>query len=82
MGGGGRNPILVTPTLLVHAQNYSDGALLVARDKATGAELASIPLPAAARAAPMSYEYEGRQYIVVAVLTEAAPQLIAYALPN
>ncbi|HIF86683.1 MAG TPA: pyrroloquinoline quinone-dependent dehydrogenase [Gammaproteobacteria bacterium] len=82
MGGGGRNPILVTPTLLVHAQNYSDGALLVARDKAKGAELASIPLPASARAAPMSYEHEGRQYIVVAVLTEAAPQLIAYALPN
>jgi quinoprotein glucose dehydrogenase len=67
---------------LVHAQNYSDGALLVARDKAKGAELASIPLPASARAAPMSYEHEGRQYIVVAVLTEAAPQLIAYALPN
>ncbi|MDA1370534.1 MAG: PQQ-binding-like beta-propeller repeat protein [Proteobacteria bacterium] len=80
LGGGGRNPLLVTPTMLVHAQNYSDGAWLVARDKATGAELATIPLPAAARAAPMTYSQDGRQYIVVAVLSEDAPELIAYAL--
>ena len=82
LGGGGRNPILVTPNMLVHAQNYSDGALLVARDKATGEELTAIPIPAAARAAPMTYSQDGKQYIVIAVLTDPAPQLIAFSLPD
>ena len=80
--GGGRNPLLVTPGMLVHMQNYADAPLLVARDKATGAELAAIPVPARARAAPMTYEHEGRQYLVIAVLSDPAPQLIAYALPD
>ena len=82
LGGGGRNPILVTPNMLIHAQNYSDGARLIARDKASGAELASVEMPASARAAPMTYSQDGKQYIVVAVLTNPAPQLIAYALPD
>jgi quinoprotein glucose dehydrogenase len=82
LGGGGRNPILVTPNMLVHAQNYSDGALLVARDKTTGEELTAIPIPAAARAAPMTYSQDGKQYIVIAVLTDPAPQLIAFRLPD
>ncbi|MDA1371980.1 MAG: hypothetical protein O2971_14605 [Proteobacteria bacterium] len=66
--------------MLVHAQNYSDGAWLVARDKATGAELATIPLPAAAQAAPKTYSHDGSLFIVVEELTEVAPQLIVYAL--
>lgn len=82
LGGGGRNPLLVTSELLIHAQNYSDGALLVARDKASGAELASVPLPAAARAAPMTYNQDGRQYIVVAVQSDPAPELVAFALAD
>ena len=82
LGGGGRNPILATPTMLVHAQNYQDGPLLIARDKATGEELGAIIMPARAIAAPMTYEVEGKQYIVVAVLTEPSPRLFAWALPD
>lgn len=82
LGGGGRNPILATPTLLVHAQNYQDGPLMVARDKATGEELGAIIMPARAIAAPMTYEHQDKQYIVVAVLTEPAPRLFAWALPD
>lgn len=82
LGGGGRNPVLVTSTLLIHAHNDGDDTRLLARDKATGAVLASVSLPAAARAAPMTYESNGRQYIVVAVLSEPTPELIAFAFPD
>ena len=81
LGGGGRHPIVATPNFLVHAQNYQDGSLLVARDKATGEELGSIEIPARAIAAPIMYQAAGNQYLVIAVLTEPAPQLIAWKLP-
>ena len=81
LGGGGRHPIVATPNFLVHAQNYQDGSLLVARDKATGEELGSIEIPARAIAAPIMYEAAGNQYLVIAVLTEPAPQLIAWKVP-
>ena len=81
LGGGGRNPIVATPSMLIHAQNYQDGPLLIARDKATGDEFGSIDIPARAIAAPITYQAMGNQYLVVAVLTEPAPQLIAWKLP-
>ena len=81
LGGGGRHPIVATPNFLVHAQNYQDGPLLVARDKATGEELGSIEIPARAIAAPIMYQAAGNQYLVIAVLTEPAPQLIAWKVP-
>ena len=68
--------------MLVHAQNYQDAPLLVARDKTTGEELGAIIMPARAIAAPMTYEYDNKQYIVVAVLTEPSPRLFAWALPD
>jgi quinoprotein glucose dehydrogenase len=55
---------------------------LYAYDKATGALLADVPLPANATGAPMTYMVNGKQHIVVAVgganLTE---ELIALRLP-
>ena len=80
LGGGGRNPILATPTVLVHAQNNCSQTKLIARDKASGAELAMVDIPAASRSAPMTYEVDGKQFIVISVLTSPAPKLIAYAL--
>ncbi len=81
LGGGGRNPIVATPNMLVHAQNYRDDPLLIARDKTTGEELGSIDIPARAIAAPITYQAGNNQYLVVAVLTEPSPQLIAWKLP-
>ena len=81
LGGGGRNPIVATPNMLIHAQNYQDGPLLIARDKTTGAQLGSIKMPARAIAAPITYQIMDNQYLVVAVLTEPAPQLVAWKLP-
>ncbi|MEX0963298.1 MAG: PQQ-binding-like beta-propeller repeat protein [Pseudohongiellaceae bacterium] len=81
LGGGGRHPVLVTSTMLVHAQSANDGMKLIARDKATGEELAAIDLPGNATSAPMSYSVDGRQYIAVSVNAEDAPELLVYALP-
>jgi len=33
LGGGGKHPVLVTSTLLVHAQNGKEVRKLIARDK-------------------------------------------------
>ncbi|SVA04626.1 uncharacterized protein METZ01_LOCUS57480, partial [marine metagenome] len=67
LGGGGRHPVLVTSTLLIHAQLTSDGPKLVARDKSNGDELATIVLPGNPSSAPMSFSIEDRQYIAVSI---------------
>ncbi len=81
LGGGGRQPVLVTSTLLIHAQSRLDGAVLVARDKLTGEELKTIPLPANGVGAPMTYSVNGKQYIALTVLVNPVPELIVLALP-
>jgi len=81
LGGGGRHAVLVTATMLVHAQSASEGAKLIARDKASGVELAAIDLPGNPTSAPMSYSIDGKQYIAVSVTAEAAPELLVYSLP-
>ena len=43
------------------------GAMLRAYDKATGAEVGSVLLPAPISGSPMTYAVNGKQYIVVAV---------------
>ncbi|MCG8414923.1 MAG: PQQ-binding-like beta-propeller repeat protein [Pseudomonadales bacterium] len=80
LGGGGRYPVLVTETLLIHGQNMGYGPKLIARDKATGAELAAIDLPANPGGAPMSYAVDDRQYIALPVLTTPVPELVVYSL--
>lgn len=81
LGGGGRHPVLVTATLLIHAQNTSDGPKLIARDKATGRELGSISLPGNASGAPMSFSVDDKQYIALSVSGQPAPALVVYTLP-
>ncbi|MGJ8690400.1 MAG: PQQ-binding-like beta-propeller repeat protein [Gammaproteobacteria bacterium] len=81
LGGGGRQAVLVTSTLLIHAQTTLDGAVLVARDKFTGEQLTTIDLPANAGGAPMSYSVDGKQYIAISVLTNPVPALLSFALP-
>jgi quinoprotein glucose dehydrogenase len=82
LGGGGKHAVLVTPTLLIHAQTTLEGAVLVARDKLTGEQLKTIPLPANAGGAPMSYAVDGRQYIALSILTNPVPELLVLALPE
>jgi quinoprotein glucose dehydrogenase len=84
--------VLTTKTLLiageggVHTNDKGETvALLRAYDKATGEDVAGeIDMPGRQTGSPMTYMYDGKQYIVVAVTTtgtNGGGELIAYALP-
>ena len=83
-GDAGRSGPLLTKTLLMHALTTggtNGGPRLVAYDKATGTERASIDLPAGALGAPMTYMLDGRQHIALTVGGEV-PGLIVFLLPD
>jgi quinoprotein glucose dehydrogenase len=94
MGQPGRTfvGVLTTKTLViageggVHTNSKGEQvALLRAYDKDTGADIpAEVNMPGKQTGSPMTYMYDGKQYIVVAVTTNGAfggGELIAYALP-
>jgi quinoprotein glucose dehydrogenase len=78
---------LATKTLLVYALTTGGnegGPRLVALDKTTGKELASVNLPGIAIGTPMTYLAGGRQYIALTVQGRTprdVPELVALALP-
>ena len=58
------------------------GKMFRAFDKATGALLWETALPAGTTGAPMTYMYEGKQYLLVAVGgADHGPEFVALALP-
>ena len=81
---------LVTKTLLVageaqvtSAAGHPRGALLRAYDKATGKDAGSVLMPAQQSGSPMTYMFNGRQYLVVAVGGGNYPgELLAFRLPG
>ncbi|MCH7749298.1 MAG: pyrroloquinoline quinone-dependent dehydrogenase [Acidobacteria bacterium] len=84
-GDSSRAGPLVTRTLLIYALTTggtAGGPRLVALDKATGEELASVDLPRGAIGTPMTYLLDGRQYIALTVGGSPVPELIALALPE
>jgi quinoprotein glucose dehydrogenase len=56
-------------------------ALLRAYDKRTGDDVGAVEMPAKQTGSPMTYQINGRQYIVLAVSGTDGAELIAYALP-
>ena len=84
LGGDGRGGVVVTKTLVVSgltAGGTDDGPRLVARDKATGAIVGAVDLPGGPIGTPMTYLFEGKQYIALTVGGEV-PELVAFALPE
>jgi len=78
-----RPMLLVTKTLLFSGEGLSGGPVFRAHDKASGETLAEIELPATTTGIPMTYMYEGRQYVVVAVGGGGYPAgLVALALTD
>ena len=83
LGGEGHGGPVLTRTLLISALSAggSDGGpRLVARDKATGEIVGSVDLPSGAIGTPMTYMYEGNQYIALTIGGDV-PELVALALP-
>ena len=82
--------LLVTRTLVISGEcdvHLSDegtrGAMLRAYDKATGAEVGAVPMPAPQSGSPITYMVDGHQYIVVAVSGRTySGEYLAYRLPE
>jgi len=82
--------VLVTKTLVIAGERGTFttptgqvGAMLRAYDKATGKEMGAVYMPAGQTGTPMTYELNGKQYIVVAIGGPGfAAELVAYKLPS
>jgi len=78
---------LLTKTLLIYALTAggsTGGPRLVAYDKSTGKELASVDLPGTAIGTPMTYSVGGKQFVAITVqgaTPTAVPELVALSLP-
>ena len=89
-GRVGRVGTLITKTLLIAAEpgtftmpSGEEGAMLRAYDKASGAEVGAVYMPAGVSGSPMTYMHEGRQHVVMAIGGGGfAGELIAYRLPE
>ena len=92
LGQGGRASPLVTKTLVFLGEGgnnavvalppWGGGKMFRAFDKATGQTIWEMELPGGTTGAPMSYMFNGKQYIVVATGWKDTPgELVALALP-
>lgn len=81
---------LNTKTLLIAGEagffttpSGQKGAMLRAYDKMTGKEVGAAYMPAPQTGSPMTYMWNGKQYIVVAIGGAGYPaEFVAYKLPN
>ncbi|MEE2638332.1 MAG: pyrroloquinoline quinone-dependent dehydrogenase [Acidobacteriota bacterium] len=83
-GDSNRAGPVLTKTLLIYALTAggtNDGPRLVALDKRTGEEIASVDLPGGAIGTPMTYMVDGRQYVALTVGGSSVPELITLTLP-
>ncbi len=86
---GNNSGTLVTKTLLIAGESTfgptpsgARGAMLRAFEKATGREVGALYLPAPQSGSPMTYQLNGRQYIVVAISGGTySGELVAFRLP-
>jgi quinoprotein glucose dehydrogenase len=89
-GQSGAVGALVTKTLVVAGEPLATtgpgrprGAMLRAYDKVTGKEVGAVYMPAQQSGTPMTYTFNGRQYIVVAVSGgNYSGEYVAFALPS
>ena len=88
-GQAGSPGTLVTKTLLISGERLNTttpeglGAMLRAYDKATGREVGAVYMPAPQSGSPMTYLWNGEQYLVVAISgAQYAGELLAFKLPR
>jgi glucose dehydrogenase len=89
-GRAGQIGTLVTKTLVIAGDagvatqpSGGRGAMLRAYEKATGREVGSVFMPAPQTGGPMSYMWNGRQYIIVAISGGSySGEFVAFRLPT
>lgn len=78
-GTGNAVPMVATATLLIYSDVTGDGTpQLFAIDKATGAEVGRVEVPAASRYGMSTWIHEGHQYVIL----QTGSSLTAMALPG
>ena len=78
-GTGNAVPMVATATWLIYSDVTSDGTpQLFAIDKATGAEVGRVEVPAASRYGMSTWIHEGHQYVIL----QTGSSLTAMALPG
>ena len=74
--------VLTTRSLLFYGEGRRGDAVLHAVDKKTGAEIATVALPATTNTAPMSYMHDDKQYIIASVgQAGSTGEFVALTLP-
>ena len=88
-GRQGRIGTLVTKSLVIAGEGgffttpNGRGAMLRAYDKATGKEAGAVFMPAPQTGSPMTYEWNGRQYITVSISGPGySGELLTFRLPQ
>jgi quinoprotein glucose dehydrogenase len=88
-GMNGSVGLLVTKTLVILGDSqitsvtHPRGAMLRAYDKATGKQVGAVWMPAPQSGSPMTYMWQGKQYIVIAVSGGTySGEYISFALPD
>ena len=89
-GQAGDVGVLVTKTLVVAGDpefstsaGHPRGAMLRAYDKKTGQQVGEVWLPAPQTGSPMTYNLDGKQYIIVAVAGGSySGDYLAFSLPS
>ena len=83
----GQAQIITTKSLVIYGTGRQGGApgappQLFAQDKATGKPVGAVTIPSKTTAVPMTYLYQGKQYIVFATGQGSSTSLVALALPR
>jgi quinoprotein glucose dehydrogenase len=89
-GQQGTVGLLVTKTLVIMGDpllstsaDHPRGAMLRAYDKKTGQQVGAVWMPAPQSGSPMTYSYDGKQYIIVAISGgNYSGDYLAFALPS
>ena len=77
-----RSGLLVTKTLLFAGEGFTGSPVFRAHNKLSGEVIAEIPLPGSQTGLPMTYVWQGRQYIVMTVSDGKNPaEIVALGLP-
>jgi quinoprotein glucose dehydrogenase len=75
--------VVVGDPLYSTSPGHPRGAMLRAYDQKTGAQVGAVWMPAPQSGSPMTYTYDGKQYIIVAVSGgNYSGDYIAYSLPS
>tara|TARA_R100001377_G_scaffold44351_1_gene25265 strand:- start:796 stop:2988 length:2193 start_codon:yes stop_codon:yes gene_type:complete len=77
-----RSGLLLTKSLLFDGEGVGGDAVLWAHDKATGQIVAKLEMPGAVTGLPITYMFEGKQYLVMSVSAPGtSAHLVALTLP-